>query len=281
MSRNKFLLQGFFFALVVLVLCFVRYRATANGQDGLRVCFLENNLPYSSSKDNAGFDVDTAKAVAEALGRPFTATWTKNFTKIDEIEESDFPTRKLSRGECDAIFSMPGQDAIKNSPKLALGAPYYGAAFELIGREKNAPNNLAALGNTPVAIQSQTIANFVLHTRKVPMRTFFSTAEAVKGVVTGDAALALLWGPAAGWHLHNHPDLKLFFVEGYDPPAAVRWNEHVATRKTDTGLREAIDNALQKLAESGALQEFAKRYGIPFHQPFPSTYSLAEMQKLN
>lgn len=280
MSRNKFLLQCFSFALVVLV-CFARYRANANDQDDLRVCFLENNLPYSSSKDNAGFDVDTAKAVAEALGRPFTAIWTTNFTKIDEIEESDFPTRKLSRGECDVIFSMPGQDAIKDSPKLAIGAPYYGAAFELIGREKNAPNNLTTLGNTPVAIQSQTIANFVLHARKVPIRTFFSTVEAVNGVVTGDATLALLWGPTAGWHLHNHPDLKLFFVEGYDPPAAVRWNEHVATRKTDAGLREAIDNALQKLAESGALQEFAKRYGIPFHQPFSSTYSLAEMQKLN
>lgn len=254
--------------------------AYADEQNSLRACFLEDNLPYSSSKDTSGFDVDTAKAVAEILGKSFTPVWTKNSTQIDEIEESDFPNRKLSRNECDVIFSIPGPDAMKDSPTLAIGAPYYGAAFELIGREQNAPNDLMMLGNTPVAIQSQTIANFVLQARKVPIRTFFSTEDAVNGVVSGDAALALLWGPVAGWHLRNHPELKLFFVQGYKPPAIVRWNEHAATRKTDTDLREAIDKALQKLSESGRLQEFAQRYGMPFHQPFNSTYSVAEMQKL-
>jgi len=275
-KEKCFCLAAFF-----LLSCFVSHAVYANDQKDFRACFLENNLPYSSSTDTSGFDIDTAKAVAEALGKSFSPVWTKNSTKIDEIEESDFPTRKLSRNECDAIFSIPGQDAIKDSPKLAIGAPYYGAAFELIGREQNAPNNLASLGNTPVAIQSQTIANFVLHARKASMRTFFSTEEALNGVVQGDATLALVWGPSAGWHLRNHPDLKLFFVHGYEPPAVVRWNEHVATQKTAVDLREAIDNTLRKLSESGALQEFAKRYGVPFHQPFPSTYSLAEMQKLH
>jgi len=252
----------------------------ADEGNSLRVCFLENDLPYSSSKDNSGFDIDTAKAVAQELGKSLAPVWTKNSTKIDEIEESDFPMRKLARNECDAIFSIPGQDAIKTAPQIAIGAPYYGAAFELIGKEANAPNNLTTLGNAQVAIQSQTIANFVLSARKTPMRTFFSTEEALKGVVSGDATLALLWGPAAGWHLRNHPDLKLFFVKGYEPPAVVRWNEHVATKKADTDLQTAIDKALEKLNQSGSLQEIAQRYGMPFHQPFTSTYSFAEIQKL-
>jgi hypothetical protein len=38
---------------------------------------------------------------------------------------------------------------------------------------------------------------------------------------------------------------------------------------------------LDKINKSGALQEFAQRYGMPFHQPFTSTYSFTEMQKLN
>ena len=282
--RRRFSLAGkarVLFLLPCVLLPFVNSGVLADEHGALRVCFLENNLPYSSSKDNSGFDIDTAKAVAQELGKSLTPVWTKNSTKIDEIEESDFPTRKLARNECDAIFSIPGQDAVKTSPQLAVGAPYYGAAFELIGREQNVPNDLAALGNTPVAIQSQTIANFVLNARKTPMRTFFSTEEALNGIVSGDATLALLWGPAAGWHLRNHPDLKLFFVKGYEPPAVVCWNEHAATRETDANLREAIDKALEKINKSGALQEFAQRYGIPFHQPFTSTYSFAEMQKLN
>ena len=270
-----------FLALPCFLFLLLSGDALADEQDSLRVCFLENNLPYSSSKDNSGFDIDTAKAVAQALGKSLTPVWTKNSTQIGEIEESDFPTRKLARNECDAIFSVPGQDAVKSSPQLAIGAPYYGAAFELIGREQNAPNNLAALGNTPVAIQAQTIANFVLNARKTPVRTFFSTEEALNGVISGDATLALLWGPSVGWHLRNHPDVKLFFVKGYEPPAVVRWNEHVATSKTNTELQTAIDKVLEKMNKSGALQEFAQRYGVPFHQPFTSTYSFAEMQKLN
>jgi ABC-type amino acid transport substrate-binding protein len=256
-------------------------RTQADDQNGLRTCLLENNLPYSSSKENSGFDFDTAKAVANILGKPFIPVWIKNSTKIDEIEDSDFPTRKLARNECDAIFSIPGQEAVKAAPKLAIGAPYYGAAFELIGREPNVQNTLSALGDNFVAIQSQTIANFVLQAQKTQMRTFFSTEEALNGVVKGDASLALLWGPAAGWHLRNHPELSLFFVNGYEPPAVVRWNEHVATRTTDTELRAAIDEALRKLTESGALQEAAHRYGMPFHKPFATTYSIAEMQKLH
>ncbi|MBI3246044.1 MAG: transporter substrate-binding domain-containing protein [Deltaproteobacteria bacterium] len=254
---------------------------SASEPNALRVCLLENNLPYSSRQENSGFDFDVAKAVADGMGKSFLPVWTSNSTRIDEIEESDFPTRKLARNVCDAIFSLPGQDAIKDAPKLALGAPYYGAAFQLIAKEQNALNNLMSLGTTPVAIQSQTIANFVLNARKARMQTFFSTEEALNSLVKGETALALLWGPVAGWHLRNHPDLKLFFVSGYEPPTVVRWNEHVATRASDTDLRNAIDVALKNLDEKGTLQALAQHYGIPLHKPFASTYSFAEMQKLN
>jgi|GEM_PF-577576 len=252
----------------------------AQSPSELRVCLLENNLPLSSVKESNGFDFETAKAVAAALGRPFVPVWTKNDTRIQEIEESDFPTRKLARSECDAIFSMPGEDSIKGVPKAALGAPYYGAAFELIGRKGTAQTNLNTLGDTPVAVQAQTIANFVLSARGAKMRTFFSVPAALEGVTKGDAPLALLWGPLAGWYLRNQPEAQLTFASGYEPPAAIRWNEHVATRKTDSELRTQIDTALTKLAADGRLKALMERYGIPFHKPFTATYSFAEVQKL-
>ena len=252
----------------------------ADDQTALRVCLLEDNLPYSSRQHGSGLDLETAKAVAEALQRPLAPVWIKNNTHIDEIEDSDLPTRRLSKNECDAIFSVPGPDAVKDSPKLALGAPYYGAAFELIGRDSSTPTTLAALRENPTAVQSQTIANFVLNAHRAKMRTFFSTEEALSSVAKGEAVAALLWGPTAGWYLRNHPELKLFFVSGYEPLAVVRWNEHVATRKSEVALSEAIDKALAQLNESGALQPLLERYGVPFHRPFATTYSLAEMQKL-
>ena len=269
-----------FFFISLFFLSSVGSTVSADEQPDFRVCLLEDNLPYSSRRDSSGFDFDTAKAVAEALSRPLAPVWVKNSTHIAEIEDSDFPTRRLSRGECDAIFSVPGQDAVKDSPKLTIGAPYYGSAFELIGRDGNAPVDLTALGENPVAIQSQTIANFVLNARKAKMRTFFSIEEALNGLAKGETTAAFLWGPTTGWYLHNHPELKLVFVANYEPPAVVRWNEHVVTRKSDTALRETIDKALAQLSASGALQTMLTQYGVPVHRPFDTTYSLAEMQKL-
>lgn len=246
----------------------------------LRVCLLEDNLPLSSRQENTGFDVDTAKAVAEVLNQSFVPVWVKNSTKILEIEESDFPLRRLGKNECDAIFSVPGDDAIKDAPKAAIGAPYYGAAFELIGRDGSGLSNLNSLGDSTIAVQAQTIANFVLNTRKAKMQTFFSVESALEGVSKSEAAAALVWGPTAGWYLHSHPETKLILAAGYNPPAVVRWNEHVATRKSETELRERIDIALAQLQEKGTLKTLMERYGIPVHQPFETTYSLAEMQKL-
>jgi ABC-type amino acid transport substrate-binding protein len=249
-------------------------------QPDLRVCLLEANLPLSAREGEKGFDIDTAKAVAEALRRTFVPLWVKNDTQILEVEESDFPLRRLGRGECDAIFSVPGADAIKDSPKAALGAPYYGAAFELIGREGSVPAGIEAVGDNAVAVQAQTVANFFLNARKVKMQTFFSVDAALAGVAKGEAAAALVWGPTGGWYLHNHPDAELVFAAGSEPPAAVRWNEHVATRKDDAALRTAIDDVLTKLRDAGTLQTLAARYGMPFHKPFATTYSVAEMERL-
>jgi len=272
--------RSFLLLSISLLLFSLSGTARADEQAALRVCLLEENPPYSSRRDDAGFDLDTATAVAEAAGRPLTPVWVKNNPHIDEIEESDLPVRRLSRNECDAIFSVPGADAVQDSPKITIGEPYYGAAFELIGRAGTAPSDLAALGDHPVAVQSQTIANFVLTARKAKIRTCFSVEEALGSLANGEATAALLWGPATGWYLHNHPELQLAFAAGYEPPTVVRWNEHVATRKSDTALRAVIDKTLAQFRASSTLRTLLTRYGIPLRQPFATTYSLAEMRKL-
>ena len=253
-------------------------RAEQNAE--LRVCLLEDNLPLSSRKENSGFDLDTGKAVAEALQRTFLPVWVANSTQIQEIEESDFPLRRLGKNECDAIFSIPGEEAIKDAPKAALGAPYYGAAFEFVSRGGTGPSDLKALQETPVAVQAQTIASFILNARKVKMHTFFSVDAALVGVTKGEAPVAFVWGPLAGWYLRSHPDMKLAFTTGYEPPAVARWNEHVATRQSEAELRAAIDAALGRLVTAGTLKTLAERYGMVLRSPFATTYSAAELQKL-
>ena len=117
------------------------HSAEAGGQ--LRVCFLGKNLPFSSQPDERGFDVEVARALAETLGRTLVPVWVKNDERITEVDESDFPLRRLSRNECDAILSVPGRDAVREASNVTVGNAYYGAAFELLGREGQTPGVLA------------------------------------------------------------------------------------------------------------------------------------------
>ncbi len=247
----------------------------------LRVCLLSHNLPYSARDTDNGFDVEVARAVALQLNREFAPVWIDNATQIQEIDDSDIPSHRLAHGGCDVIFSVPGpaRDSLRGQTALTLGAAYYGAAFELIG-EPSISSHLKALREKPVAIQAQTVASFALAILQAKQRTYFSVASAVEGVAAGDAYAALLWGPTVGWHLAQHPAHKFVIADGYEPPAALRWNLHVATRVDDAALRRATDAALGELRTNGAMTEFAAHYGFRLHAPFASTYSLTEINKL-
>lgn len=254
----------------------------ADDVQALRVCLLANNLPYASRSENAGFDLDTASAVARILERPLEWIWTDNPADIQEIEESDFPLRRLARGDCDLILSMPGPAAetLGGDGSLVLGEAYYGAAFELVGCGNDLPSGLRALRERTVAIQSQTVAHFALLMVQAKTKTYFAIDAALAGIADGEAEAGLLWGPAAGWELHRTGNRQCTLSADYRPPAAVRWNLHAATREADGELRLRIDAALLDLSTTDRLRNIGRGYGIPVRPPFEMTYSLRALNEL-
>lgn len=254
-------------------------RQAAEDTAPLRVCLLANNPPFSVREDDTGFDVDVARSVAADLGRAFAPVWVAHDERITEVDESDFPLRALSRGDCDALFSVPGPDAVRDAPEMTVGRPYYGAAFALMGRAGRIPASVREVEAQAVAVQAQTIAGFILEALAVSIQTFFSTEEALDAVADGKAELAFVWGPTAGWYAKTHPEAQLGFAAG-EPLSVARWNEHVATRETDAALRDEIDAALTRLRSRGTLQTLAERYGVPWYAPFETTYDVIDMLKL-
>ena len=254
----------------------------AAGNGPLKVCALEHNAPYSVRKGETGFDIDTARAVAARLGRDVEMVWVPNAERLSEIDDNDFPVRKLAKGACDALFSVPGpaRDSLREAPDLALGRPYYGAAFELYGRGGEQRATLRQLREAPVANQAASVAAFALRLVGARSRTFFEPGPALQAVASGEAELALLWGPAAEPLIASGAIPQVTRVAGYVPPPALSWNEHVATRAAEPALREAMDNALSALAADGTLARLAGKHGLPWHPPFEHTYSLGEMNTL-
>ena len=255
---------------------------SVNADEPLKVCALEHNAPYSTRRSDDGFDLATARAVGRKLGRPVEIFWVANAERLSEIDDNDFPVRKLAKGACDALFSVPGpaRDSLREAPGLALGKPYYGAAFELYALAGEQRATLRQLRDVPVANQAASVGAFALRLVGAKSRTYFDPGAALKGVAAGEAELALLWGPAAEPVLKSEAASKVSRLPGYKPPAALSWNEHVATREKDSALRTAIDGALTSLQADGTLEKLANQHGVPWHAPFERTYSLGEMNNL-
>lgn len=109
----------------------------------------------------------------------------------------------------------------------------------------------------------QTVAHFALQAAGVAWTSRTTPAEAIDAVETQAADAALVWGPALG-PLGRAPTAT------WKPPQGLRWNQHVALRRDDTALADAIDAALAALARDGEVARLARAYGMPAHAPFPS-----------
>jgi ABC-type amino acid transport substrate-binding protein len=103
----------------------------------LRVCFLEDDAPRAQRATDHGFDLDVMRAVAAASKVDLVPIWSPSHAGFSEVERSDLPLGRLARGECDAAASVPGIESLGHlRSRLALSRPYYGAAFELVTRDR-------------------------------------------------------------------------------------------------------------------------------------------------
>lgn len=258
----------------------------------LRVCAIDENMPYATSEGGGrGFDLDVARAVAARSALRVVPVWAGRAEAIHEIE-GDLPIARLARGDCDALFSVPGPatETLRGHDEVVLGTPYYGATFELVSCGAELDGTLAGLAGRAVAIQSQTLAHFAVLAAGAEPRNHFSINTAFDDVREGGSEAALLWGPAIGWRLRMAAATGLnvrdpsyascALVATYVAPAALSWNLHVATHATQPRLRERIDSALASLAAEGVLERIARGWGVPWHAPYDVTYTREAIEAL-
>jgi ABC-type amino acid transport substrate-binding protein len=236
----------------------------------LRVCFNDHDAPRSDKVAGKGFDLEVMGLVGERIGRPLDAIWIESDPQMSDVDETDLPLKNLAKGECDAVASIPGALALHASHgALALTRPYYGVGFELVG-PAGLPNDIGALKGRKVSVQNVSVANMVAVRLGLDWTAQTTTKAQLATLDGGQAQAALVWGPDLG-PLGRKPKA------GFTPPVALRWNEHVATRKADDALRIAIDGALSDLTASGKVSELLVKYGIPAHTPFETVFSQQEL----
>ncbi len=235
----------------------------------LRVCLLEDDLPRAHRAQGTGFDHDLFREAAERLGRDFVPVWRPKAPPYSEIDDTDLPFEALLERECDLAPSVPGQLALgRLTGAVDLSPPYYAAAFEIYmpaAESLDWAGLPAAVAGRKVAVRLQSLGHFAAQAAGLDWTSQPSAADVVRAVDDGRAAAALIFGPALA-SLGKDP------VNAFEPPPALRFNEHAAVRAGDA-LGDEVTRVLEDLRRDGTLAGLAARYGIFRIEPFPTVSS--------
>ncbi|MCZ6708949.1 MAG: hypothetical protein O7B25_01145 [Gammaproteobacteria bacterium] len=236
----------------------------------LRVCLGQSDPPRAQASPFGGLDVDVARLLASGLNREMQPVWLA-VPNPTEIESTDIDYGPLLTGRCDVQMSIPGVGALGAfAQRLALSQPYYGAGFELVPAA--ARIDFDAPGDDRVAVRGNTVAHVLIDRLGFEWTMRDDSTDIVAAISNGEASVGLVWGPdLAAAAISRNLD--------YEPPVALRWNHHAATRVADVALRDAIDAVLAQADVRDEVQDSMRRHGVPPRRPFATVYRMGMLSR--
>ena len=230
----------------------------ARAADTFRVCADPDNLPFSRAEGpERGLYVELAELVAGRLGLRSEYAWFPSNYGRRAVRNT------LLADRCDAYFGLPddgefmGRSVIRSKPFLDVG-------YAVIGRRPFAFSSLDDLKGRRVAVQFGTTPQLLLSTRPgFQAVTFRLAEEAMEGLARGEADVAFLWGPVAGYVNKSRLGSTYEVV-----PAAgegLQWHAAIGVRKGQDALKADLDRVLDQLQPE--IKALADKYGFPLRRP--------------
>ena len=222
----------------------------------LSLCAHANSLPFASkTQDPPGFQIELARALAEALGVSLHVEWV-----VSGIQ--------FRVADCDIVLDTIAVPEAQAERRLQLSKPYQRSGVGLAVRPgAQGVNGFGDLNGRRVAVVGRSLAAMLLGQRGVQLTFYGYEEDMIEAVAHGEVEAAAVSPASVGYFNLRHPDTKLRFVHAYDAEPELRWNLAVGLRRADPPLREAIDAALDKLAADGTVARIYARYGIEYRPP--------------
>jgi ABC-type amino acid transport substrate-binding protein len=233
--------------------------ATASGGASVPriwLCADPSNLPFSS-KDarEPGFEVEIARAIAEALGAEFSVHW---FPTAREI----LALRQLYDGRCDLLLGLPVTERFRDEkPRLIFSVPYYVIRQVVVSPSLGGVRSLEDVKSKLVGVQAMTLSDHLVYERGYNRKIYRNPEEAFVALVKGEVDAVVMEAPLAGWFVKKNPGFRA--TEVNDPTRDLPIG--AAIRKADRHLKEAVDRVIQEL-QPNRLPDILSRYGITLAQ---------------
>jgi mxaJ protein len=266
-----------FLRIAILPLLFPLGPQGVLAAEPLKVCAAENELPYSD-KEGRGFENKLAELIAKDLG-----------TTVDNVWWQDpryFIRDQLDPGLCDVVIGVDADD-----PRLLTSKPYYRSSYVFVYPKRKGlkvqdwdsdyiakARQIAFMPDTPAEVMLRKIGRYsdqfnylqslVGYKARRNQYVRWDPEKLVQEVASGNADLAVIWGPQAGRYVLAAGDkLEMTVVPDHQvradgQPVPFHYSTSVGVRKENgKALLAQIDGVLKK--RSKEIQQLLKAEGIP------------------
>jgi mxaJ protein len=252
--------------VVLVLLCAVSGRASADDAKQLRVCGDPNNLPFSNEKLE-GIENKIAEVIAKDLGATVDYTWWPHQRGVVK--------RALNTGRCDVMLGIP-----KGYDPVLWTKPYYRTGYVMayrkdrglklrslddpslkklkIGVQVNTPPH-DALGQRGIAdnvVGYQLMFDSNFHAEDYP-------GKVIEDMIAGKTDVALVWGPIAGYFAKKKAaPLEIVLLEAR-PGSGERFAFDISmgVRKRDKELKGKLEEALARRHDE--ITHILQEFGVP------------------
>ena len=227
----------------------------------LRVCAHPEALPFSSQdRSQPGFQLEIAEAIAKILG-------------VRVIPEWIVYTRHARRADCDAVIGavvpLTTEDKAPPGRSVLLTKAYAGSGYVLlVPRADTAVHRVEDVKGGKIGVEYTSWPHYVLQTHGIGISAYRDQTEIIEAVAKGEIAAGMVTDPYLGWFLKEHPQAAVKVADGYVRDPEFQWNVAVRLVNADQPMRDAVNQALDRLLADRTIQNILAKYGLTYVPPF-------------
>jgi polar amino acid transport system substrate-binding protein len=243
------------------VLCFAgpasaRTLAAIRDRGSIGLCAHPNSLPFASrTAQQPGFQIEFGRALAQQLGVSLAPDWV-------------LISYQIPRTDCDLILDTIAASDAPPDFGIKLSKPYYRSGVILAVPPGSAVTSFNDLNShTKVAVQTGSLAAMTIDRRHVPISVFGFEEDMLAALAAREVDAAAVTPLTAGYYNLQHPDHRLTLLPPDEDEHDLVWNVAVGMRRPDDALRQAIDQAIDRLTADGVIAGIYRRYGVALQAP--------------
>jgi len=268
--------KTFFQTGLALAALLAAFEASATPPEPLKVCAAENEMPYSN-KAGEGFENKLAALLGKALDR-----------KVEMVYWTDpryYVRDYLDKGLCDVTLGVDAGD-----PRVLTTKSYYRSGYVFITREQDEmeienwnsdalrkAKKIAFVPGTPAEVMLRAIGRYndlfnysqelVGYKSKRNQYVKYDHAKLVSEVASGNAEIAVLWGPAAARYVKASSTPLTMTVIPDDNQRADgqkvghHYSTSIGVRKDQPALLAELNKALEEVEDD--IEDLLEEEGMP------------------